>query len=187
METVRVIAVTGAVCGLLFAMASMAPLVIYFDFASAVIVAFGVAGLAVLTFDDLGWFVNRAMPRFLMPSSRTSLGVDQSLKAACIARTVGEFALIIGSIATLIGGNQMVQNLEDPSVIGPALAVAFLTNLYGIFIVAFVCFPMNRYFLREAQMDRADTPNTMIGVYAQILSTVVVIIPIGSIYFWWTT
>jgi len=37
----------------------------------------------------------------------------------------------LGMIGTLIGLVQMLQNLEDPQAIGPAMAVALLTTFYG--------------------------------------------------------
>ena len=40
----------------------------------------------------------------------------------------------MGMIGTLIGLVQMLQNLSDPSSIGPAMAVAMLTTLYGAVI-----------------------------------------------------
>jgi len=61
------------------------------------------------------------------------------------------------------------------------LAVAFLTNLYGVVLVAFFCFPMNRFFRAEANSDCVDSSDTMVGVYAQVLSTVVVLLPMGTV------
>ena len=37
----------------------------------------------------------------------------------------------MGLIGTLVGLIQMLGNLEDPSMIGPAMAVALLTTFYG--------------------------------------------------------
>ncbi len=45
----------------------------------------------------------------------------------------------MGMIGTLIGLVQMLQSLDDPSAIGPAMAVALLTTMYGA-ILAFVVF-----------------------------------------------
>lgn len=45
----------------------------------------------------------------------------------------------MGMIGTLIGLVQMLQSLSDPSSIGPAMAVALLTTMYGA-ILAFVVF-----------------------------------------------
>jgi len=45
----------------------------------------------------------------------------------------------MGLIGTIIGLVQMLQNLDDPDSIGPAMAVALLTTLYGA-ILAFIIF-----------------------------------------------
>lgn len=45
----------------------------------------------------------------------------------------------MGLIGTIVGLVQMLQNLDDPDSIGPAMAVALLTTLYGA-ICAFVIF-----------------------------------------------
>ena len=48
-----------------------------------------------------------------------------------IFRSFGEVAPAFGMIGTLIGLVQMLQSLNDPSAIGPAMATALLTTLYG--------------------------------------------------------
>ena len=45
----------------------------------------------------------------------------------------------MGMIGTLIGLVQMLGGLEDPAAIGPSMAVALLTTLYGA-ILAFLIF-----------------------------------------------
>lgn len=47
-----------------------------------------------------------------------------------------------GMIGTLIGLVQMLQNLSDPSAIGPAMAVALLTTFYGAVIANAFAAPM---------------------------------------------
>lgn len=47
-----------------------------------------------------------------------------------------------GMIGTLIGLVQMLQNLSDPSAIGPAMAVALLTTFYGAVVANAFCLPM---------------------------------------------
>lgn len=47
-----------------------------------------------------------------------------------------------GMIGTLIGLVQMLQNMSDPSSIGPAMAVALLTTLYGAIIMTVFTNPM---------------------------------------------
>jgi chemotaxis protein MotA len=48
----------------------------------------------------------------------------------------------MGMIGTLIGLVQMLQALDDPSSIGPAMAVALLTTMYGAVIAFVVCNPL---------------------------------------------
>ena len=46
-----------------------------------------------------------------------------------------------GMIGTLIGLVNMLQALDDPSAIGPAMAVALLTTLYGSMLANWICAP----------------------------------------------
>ncbi len=48
----------------------------------------------------------------------------------------------MGMIGTLIGLVQMLQALDDPSAIGPAMAVALLTTLYGAILAFVICTPI---------------------------------------------
>lgn len=52
-------------------------------------------------------------------------------------RGVAATAPSMGMVGTLIGLVQMLQQLDDPDAIGPAMAVALLTTLYGA-IIAFM-------------------------------------------------
>lgn len=54
----------------------------------------------------------------------------------------GTFAPAMGMIGTLIGLVQMLQALDDPSAIGPAMAVALLTTLYGSVLANVFALPM---------------------------------------------
>ncbi len=54
---------------------------------------------------------------------------------------MGVLAPAWGMIGTLIGLVQMLQNLADPSSIGPAMAVALLTTFYGALLANLVFFP----------------------------------------------
>lgn len=55
---------------------------------------------------------------------------------------VGEAAPAMGMIGTLIGLVQMLSNMEDPKSIGPAMAVALLTTLYGAVIANAFALPI---------------------------------------------
>ncbi len=48
----------------------------------------------------------------------------------------------MGMIGTLVGLVQMLSNMGDPSLIGPAMAVALLTTLYGAMIATMIASPI---------------------------------------------
>ncbi len=59
-----------------------------------------------------------------------------------IFTTMGTFAPAMGMIGTLIGLVQMLQTMDDPSSIGPAMAVALLTTFYGSILANVCCLPI---------------------------------------------
>lgn len=59
-----------------------------------------------------------------------------------IFRSLGDVAPAMGMIGTLIGLVAMLSNMDDPKAIGPAMAVALLTTLYGAFIANIVAIPL---------------------------------------------
>jgi chemotaxis protein MotA len=60
-------------------------------------------------------------------------------RGIAVLRKGADIAPAMGLIGTLIGLVQMLGNLDDPSSIGPAMAVALLTTMYGA-ILAFLIF-----------------------------------------------
>ncbi|WP_022850996.1 motility protein A [Limisalsivibrio acetivorans] len=54
---------------------------------------------------------------------------------ASIFGAMGDFAPAMGMIGTLVGLVAMMQSLNDPSSIGPSMAVALLTTFYGAIIM----------------------------------------------------
>jgi chemotaxis protein MotA len=67
--------------------------------------------------------------------SRHQLGAE-------IFSTMGTFSPALGMIGTLIGLVQMLQTMDDPSKIGPAMALALLTTFYGSLLANIVCLPI---------------------------------------------
>lgn len=47
-----------------------------------------------------------------------------------------------GMIGTLVGLVNMLQNMSDPSSIGPSMAVALITTLYGSLLANWICAPV---------------------------------------------
>ena len=61
--------------------------------------------------------------------------------AGCVNSWV-DLAPAMGMIGTLIGLVLMLGNMGDPKSIGPAMAVALLTTLYGAFVANVMFMPM---------------------------------------------
>jgi chemotaxis protein MotA len=66
-------------------------------------------------------------------------------------RRAAEVAPAMGLIGTLIGLVQLLGQLSDPSAIGPALAVALLTTLYGAIIANMILAPLATKLERDAE------------------------------------
>lgn len=59
-----------------------------------------------------------------------------------IFKVIADVGPAMGMIGTLIGLVQMLSNMDDPKQIGPAMAVALLTTLYGAILANMVAKPI---------------------------------------------
>jgi len=55
---------------------------------------------------------------------------------------IGKYAPAFGMVGTLVGLVIMLKNMNDPSSIGPAMATALLTTLYGALMANLVALPL---------------------------------------------
>ena len=67
---------------------------------------------------------------------------DRHEGGAEILSAFGTFAPAMGMIGTVIGLIMMLQNMSDPSTIGPSMAVALITTFYGAILANLVFLPM---------------------------------------------
>jgi chemotaxis protein MotA len=81
-----------------------------------------------------------------------------------IFTTMGTFAPALGMIGTLIGLVQMLQSMEDPSTIGPAMAVALLTTFYGSIMANIVCMPIAGKLKTRSKEETLTKEMTIEGV-----------------------
>ena len=92
-----------------------------------------------------------------------------------VFRGMGTSAPAFGMIGTLIGLVQMLASMSDPSSIGPAMAIALLTTLYGAIVANLVCLPIadklalrsqqeqeNRQIIREGAIGIAQGMSPMV-------------------------
>ncbi|MEY6431930.1 flagellar motor protein PomA [Thioalkalicoccus limnaeus] len=77
-----------------------------------------------------------------MLSKDIDLTIERNEEGIQIFRAIGDVAPAMGMIGTLIGLVQMMANMDDPKAIGPAMAVALLTTLYGAIIAQAIALPI---------------------------------------------
>ncbi len=68
--------------------------------------------------------------------------VQRHINGQQIFKAIGDAAPAMGMIGTLIGLVQMLANLSDPSSLGPAMAIAMLTTLYGAVLANLIAIPI---------------------------------------------
>lgn len=92
--------------------------------------------------------------------------IERHRRTASIARRAAEVAPAMGLIGTLVGLVQMLNQLDDPSKIGPAMAIALLTTFYGAVMSTVFLMPL------AAKLERNSGEDVMIKdmVLAAIVS-----------------
>lgn len=78
-----------------------------------------------------------------------------------VFKGMGDTAPAFGMIGTLIGLVQMLASMEDPSSIGPAMAVALLTTLYGAVIANLICLPLAEKLSLRSDEEKINKSITM--------------------------
>ncbi|MBI1208338.1 MAG: flagellar motor protein PomA [Azospirillum sp.] len=93
----------------------------------------------------------------LADRDRTADRLDQGVR---IFRAIGDAAPAFGMIGTLVGLVAMLASMDDPSKIGPSMAVALLTTLYGALISNVIALPIADKL--EAKISSEYVNRTMI-------------------------
>ncbi|MBN2804068.1 MAG: MotA/TolQ/ExbB proton channel family protein [Deltaproteobacteria bacterium] len=68
---------------------------------------------------------------------------DRHKSGASIFMSMAGYAPGLGLVGTLIGLVAMLQNMDDPSTIGPSMAVALLTTFYGALLANLLFTPLS--------------------------------------------
>ncbi len=75
-------------------------------------------------------------------TTETSYISERHRTGAGIFNAMGAYAPAFGMIGTLIGLINMLVKMDDPSTIGPSMAVALITTLYGAFLANLIFLPI---------------------------------------------
>lgn len=82
-------------------------------------------------------------------------GEERHALGSKIFESLADVAPAMGMIGTLIGLVAMLANMNDPKTIGPAMAVALLTTLYGAMLATMFAGPMaDKLNLRSSEESR---------------------------------
>lgn len=75
-------------------------------------------------------------------NKEAALTIERHDLGARTFKALGDVSPAMGMIGTLVGLVQMLSNMSDPKSIGPAMAVALLTTLYGAIIATVIALPI---------------------------------------------
>jgi chemotaxis protein MotA len=91
---------------------------------------------------------------------------ERHLKGSGVFRAFGEVSPAMGMIGTLIGLVAMLSNMDDPKSIGPAMALALLTTLYGAILSNMLFFPIADKLSLRREQEKLNRRLIMDGVLA---------------------
>jgi chemotaxis protein MotA len=77
---------------------------------------------------------------------------------------MGKMGPAFGMIGTLLGLIMMLGNLSDPDALGPGMAVAMITTLYGAVLANVVCIPFSEKLAYVSQQEMLAMEVTIRGV-----------------------
>lgn len=132
----------------------------------------GILALEGFEIDDyfLAKAVRLAVDGIAPEEIRASLGgeltslADRHKRGQKLFKFMAGIAPSMGMIGTLIGLVQMLQSLSDPSAIGPAMAIALLTTLYGAIIAFMICSPIAEKLETRTKEETLNMKIAMEGV-----------------------
>ncbi|MDX1453154.1 MAG: MotA/TolQ/ExbB proton channel family protein [Oleiphilaceae bacterium] len=117
---------------------------------SAIVRKEGILGLENAEIEDtflqkgIALCIDGHPPDFIEESliQELSQSIERYEAAERVFRGIGETAPGLGMLGTLVGLVQMLNNMQEPSSVGPAMAVALLTTFYGAFIAQVIAIPL---------------------------------------------
>lgn len=98
-----------------------------------------------------------------------SMASTRHQHAATIFKSMADIAPAMGMIGTLVGLVAMLSNMDDPKSIGPAMAVALLTTLYGAIMANMVGIPIAAklgYRDDEEKLSKSLMIDGLLGIQA---------------------
>lgn len=97
------------------------------------------------------------------------LAVERHKSSVTVFTALGDLGPAMGMIGTLVGLVAMLSNMSDPKSIGPAMAVALLTTLYGAMLANMLCIPLAdklKVRIGEEEMIKSMVIDALIAIQA---------------------
>ena len=105
-----------------------------------------------------GGFIRESMER------ERDLYLERLEEGQRIFKAIGDSAPAFGMIGTLVGLVQMLATMDDPSTIGPSMAIALLTTLYGALIANLVALPIHEKLGAKAKIEEVNQTLIIDGI-----------------------
>ncbi len=93
--------------------------------------------------------------------------VERLEEGVKIMRAIGDAAPAFGMIGTLVGLVKMLATMDDPSTIGPSMAIALLTTLYGALVSNVIALPIADKLeskISQEYLNRSLVIDIMVGI-----------------------
>ncbi|MGA1725661.1 MAG: MotA/TolQ/ExbB proton channel family protein, partial [Burkholderiaceae bacterium] len=110
--------------------------------------------------------VDGTEPGIIKSAMEREMAMEKNRRGECMAfvASAQEIAPAMGMIGTLVGLVIMLGNMSDPKSIGPAMAIALLTTMYGAIIANVICIPINQKLAKIDEMTNLNNELILEGV-----------------------
>lgn len=92
----------------------------------------------------------------------------QMITAAGVFESAGGYCPCVGILGAVLGLIHVMENLDDPSKLGPGIAVAFVATVYGVGSANLLFLPMANKLKRKIQIEGLEKAMIIDGVCAII-------------------
>jgi flagellar motor component MotA len=151
MRAAAVLGLTVTLGIVVMAMALGAPMLLFFDELSflLVIVGTGVASILVHGPRSISRVLVGGYARMLAPVRFSAWGAEECREVLRCVHSAGAISALLAGAGALIGLVQMLSTMDDPSRIGPAMAMVLMSLMYGLTLNLFIFVPMSGYYARR--------------------------------------
>jgi chemotaxis protein MotA len=105
-------------------------------------------------------------PELIESVMRTEMetAYNRNKQGKALLDQLGKMGPAFGMIGTLLGLILMLGNLSDPNALGPGMAVAMITTLYGAVMANVMCIPFSEKLAYISQQEMLAMEITIRGV-----------------------